>query len=406
MDNTHAINVGMTEQRDFLQSIVDTVRNPMLVLDADLRVVSANRAFSAAFAVSQAETEGVLLWELGDGAWNIPILRRLLEDVLPRQSTFDDYEVEHEFPNVGRKIMLLNARKLFRPDNHVEMILLALEDVTARREAEARLKDTSDRLEEAFARLSRAYDREHLIAEALQRPLTLEVPENAFPGVAVATLYEAASSEAEVGGDFFDIFALPLGQMVLAVADASGKGLVAAARTMQVKEVLRAFAREYPHSPSHIVARLNDFVCDTRHYDDDEGEESFVCLAMVILEPATGDGTVISAGCEPPFILRAANGPVETISVSGLPLGIAPQELYLATAIHLEPGDILGLVTDGITEARQGREFLGFDGLIELARQPGTGTLRDRGRVIFEGAHSFAGGPLRDDACLLLVQRS
>jgi PAS domain S-box-containing protein len=207
----------LTQQRDYLQSIVDTVRDPMLVLDKDLRVVSANRAFHLTFGVSPKATEGVLVYELGSGQWDIPPLRRLLEDILPHNSTFDDFEVEHEFPGIGRKNMLLNARKLYRPGNHTEMLLLAIEDVTEERAAQEKLR-------EAYDSLAIAFKREHNIAEALQRPLTLDIAEDAFPGLSVATLYEAASAEADVGGDFFDAFALPRERVVLAVADAWARG--------------------------------------------------------------------------------------------------------------------------------------------------------------------------------------
>lgn len=117
-------------------SIVDTVREPMLVLSADLRVKKANRSFCRKFRVTPAETVDQLVYELGNGQWDIPGLRKLLEEVLPRDATFDDYEVEHTFPDIGRKYMLLNARRIYRQDNDSEFILLAIEDMTDHRLAE------------------------------------------------------------------------------------------------------------------------------------------------------------------------------------------------------------------------------------------------------------------------------
>jgi PAS domain S-box-containing protein len=124
--------------QNYAQNIVDTVREPLLILDATLRVRSANRAFYQTFHVSPAETEGRLIYELGNGQWDIPDLRTLLEDIVPKSSVFDDFELEHTFPDIGRRVMLLNARKL-QAGKHGELLVLAMEDVTARRQAEEAL---------------------------------------------------------------------------------------------------------------------------------------------------------------------------------------------------------------------------------------------------------------------------
>ena len=121
--------------RAYAESIVTTVREPLLVLDKDLHVVSANRSFYATFQVEPAETEGRFVYDLGDGQWDIPELRTLLEEIVPANSWFDDFEVEHDFEHIGRKTMLLNARR-FPPEGPFELILLAIEDITERRQAE------------------------------------------------------------------------------------------------------------------------------------------------------------------------------------------------------------------------------------------------------------------------------
>src|SRR5829696_3955389 len=122
--------------QNYAQNIVDTVREPLLILDATLRVRSANRAFYQAFHVSPEETEDRLIYELGNGQWDIPDLRTLLEDVVPQSSVFSDFELEHDFPTIGRRVMLLNARRL-QAGHHGELLVLAMEDVTERRRAEA-----------------------------------------------------------------------------------------------------------------------------------------------------------------------------------------------------------------------------------------------------------------------------
>src|SRR4029078_5916394 len=111
---------------------------PLLILDTTLRVRSANRAFYQTFQVSSAETENRLIYELGNGQWDIPDLRTLLEDVVPKSSVFNDFELEHTFPVIGRRVMLLNARKL-QAGHHGELLVLAMEDVTPRKRAEEAL---------------------------------------------------------------------------------------------------------------------------------------------------------------------------------------------------------------------------------------------------------------------------
>jgi two-component sensor histidine kinase len=124
------------EARVFAQAIVDTVREPFLVLDQDLRVLAASRSFYSAFKVSHGDTHGRPLYALGDGQWDIPGLRLLLEKIVPERGVMEDYEVKHEFPGLGQRTMLLNARKVFYEGGLNTTILLGIEDVTGQRALE------------------------------------------------------------------------------------------------------------------------------------------------------------------------------------------------------------------------------------------------------------------------------
>ncbi|MBW2078163.1 MAG: sigma 54-interacting transcriptional regulator, partial [Deltaproteobacteria bacterium] len=117
---------------DIFDNILGSVREPLVVLDSDLRVVKANRSFYQTFKVKPEGIEGVVIYDLGNRQWDIPKLRELLEDILPQNSTFNDFEVEHDFETIGRKIMHLNARRISREPKQTQMILLAIEDVTER----------------------------------------------------------------------------------------------------------------------------------------------------------------------------------------------------------------------------------------------------------------------------------
>ena len=177
-----------------LRSIIDTVREPLLVLDGRLRVKSANRSFYRTFQVSPQETEGHLLYDLGNGQWDIRGLRTLLEEVLPENTSFDDFEVEHDFPDIGRKAMLLNARKLRHEGT--EQILLAIEDVTERR----RLEAERQAIETRFTSLVKNI-RDHSI-------FTLD-PEGRVTSWNVAAEHILGHTEAEVLGRHFAFIFTP-----------------------------------------------------------------------------------------------------------------------------------------------------------------------------------------------------
>jgi two-component system CheB/CheR fusion protein len=133
---------------DFAEAIVETVREPLVILNQNLQVVKANRIFYEMFQAAPEETEGRLIYDLGNGQWNIPKLRDLLENILPAHSTFRDFEVTHDFEHVGRKVMLLNASEIFDPNAQARTILLAIEDVTNRKRAEEALRTTNAELQD------------------------------------------------------------------------------------------------------------------------------------------------------------------------------------------------------------------------------------------------------------------
>jgi PAS domain S-box-containing protein len=134
------------EARRYAESIVETVREPLLVLDADLKIISANRNFYRTFIVTPGDTIGSFIYDLGNKQWDIPKLRELLETILPEKATFDNYEVEHDFATIGRRTMLLNARQIERVLGKERIILLAIEDITERKEIEAGLEKTRKEL--------------------------------------------------------------------------------------------------------------------------------------------------------------------------------------------------------------------------------------------------------------------
>jgi nitrogen-specific signal transduction histidine kinase len=144
-DKTNTASLQTTQQLalHYMETLVDVAREPLLILDRTLRVVSANPTFYQVFQVSQPQTEGKFVYELGNGQWDIPELRKLLEQVLPNRKKVTDYEVTHMFQNIGAKTILLNAKQI----DAIELIILAMEDITERRALERKLEDYTKSLE-------------------------------------------------------------------------------------------------------------------------------------------------------------------------------------------------------------------------------------------------------------------
>jgi PAS domain S-box-containing protein len=134
----------------YAESIVETIREPLIVLTPDLKVISANPSFYKTFQVTPKETEGQFVYSIGDQAWDIPSLRQLLEEIVPQNDSFNDFQVDHEFPVIGRRTMLLNARRIYREGKGTEMILLALEDITDHKRSEEAIKVSETRYRRLF----------------------------------------------------------------------------------------------------------------------------------------------------------------------------------------------------------------------------------------------------------------
>jgi len=134
-----SLNEQVTEARNYSEAIVTTIKEPLLILDKNLRVKSANQSFYRTFMVSEIETEGKRMFELGERQWDIAELRAMLENIIPDKERFADYEVRQVFPNIGERIMLLNAREMKEEAGNEKLILLAIEDITDKRVAEEKL---------------------------------------------------------------------------------------------------------------------------------------------------------------------------------------------------------------------------------------------------------------------------
>jgi len=250
-----------------------------------------------------------------------------------------------------------------------------------------------------FTELQAAYDREKKIAETLQNRLLPDVPP-LIDSIEFAHKYQAALGEAEIGGDFFDLFALGRHHWGIVMADVSGKGLKAAVQTAMIKYTLRGFALENPNAPGLVVARVNDILCSSMSSHD-----GFVTLFYGVLNTQTGEMVYASAGHEPPLCREAGGLAREWPGSDGIALGCLPGAEYFEKTAVLAPGDLLLLYTDGLTEARAADgEFLGSEGLLRLlpyADVPTAAAVES----LYAQVSNFAGDVRRDDVALLLLKR-
>jgi len=378
----------------YAQNIGDTIRDSLLVLDRDLRIKSANRAFYKIFQTRAEDTEGRSIDEIGRGEWNVPELLTLLRAIVPTKSHIDDYEMTRDFAHLGERTMLIQARKLYRPGNRTVLIVMTMEDITERRRTESKLVAS--------------FEHDRHIAAFLQRFQLYVPPEDAFPGLAVKVIHEPASDEALVGGDFWDTFIATDFKVAFVLGDVMGKGLNAAVFTSEVKYALRAYLREHTE-PDIVLWHLNNYLCETnRLYSEAANslpEGCPITLLLAVIDWNTGDGAVCAAGMEP-LLIERNNGEIEEIKNYGLPLGAFAEAKYTSTEFRIDRGDLVVMTTDGITEAHRGPDFLGHHGLIRLVEQAScSNDLEQRGRRILDGARAFAGGKFHDDACILLACR-
>ncbi len=189
--------LGIAEARDYAEAMVETIRDPLITLTGDLRVRSANPAFHQIFGTSEADTIGRPVYELSDGRWDVPELRTLLEDLLPKQRRIDDYEMGLDVPRMGMRCMMLNACRIASEDGRAEFILIALEDITERRNSdqhqELLVGELSHRVKNTLAVV------QSIAAQTLRHSASLEIFDDAFQGRLQAL---ASANDAVIDGSW------------------------------------------------------------------------------------------------------------------------------------------------------------------------------------------------------------
>jgi GAF domain-containing protein len=238
------------------------------------------------------------------------------------------------------------------------------------------------------------FERQRSVARSLQEGLlATEMPE--MPGYESAAVYEPASGEADIGGDFFDVFDLGEGMFAIVVGDVSGKGAEAAAYTAMAKYMLRAFAIRNPQ-PSSVLYHLNNALVTGF------GEDRFATLMYALLDPGARKLIVAVGGHPPPLIYRAATHEVEAVGMHGSIIGAFPDQAFDQGSFTLGPRDVMIAFTDGLVEARRGGELYGRERVEEsFARHARTSSAEEITQRVFEDAKAF--GEINDDTVVFAL---
>lgn len=284
----------------------------------------------------------------------------------------------------GREITLsVSASPVRDPQGKIVGSAHVVRDVTERAEFERRREEL--------------YAREHRIAETLQQVLIPGLEYN-VPGMEIAVSYEAALEEARIGGDFYDVFEIGDGRYGILIGDVLGKGLRAAIRVAEMRHAVRSYAYLDPR-PSRVMTLANQALCRSQ---TDLGGMATAFFAVI--HTGLGSMTYTNCGHETPLLMKA-NGSIEELESTGLLLGVSDDSVYIEDGRPLQPGDLVVMVTDGITEARPRADHLfGLAGVKRYLREARASRRATPGRIaegLMKAAKAHAGGGLTDDAAIV-----
>lgn len=259
-------------------------------------------------------------------------------------------------------------------------------------------KHMEEELAQADRRKQELYDREHRIAESLQQAIVPVAMPSKIYDFSFGVQYRPALDEAEIGGDFYDVFDLGDGKVGIMIGDVAGKGLQAAIRVASARYAIRSYAYSDP-TPSKVLAFTNEAL-----YKFEGGEPSMLTALFVVMDNASRTVEYSCAGHEPPIVCRSG-GLVEEMEYGGMPLGILGTSKYSDTCFKLDPGDTMVVITDGITEARApGPVLYGNNRMIAYLSQHVNASPDDLASGLLEEATNHTGGKLQDDVAIVVVR--
>jgi serine phosphatase RsbU (regulator of sigma subunit) len=268
------------------------------------------------------------------------------------------------------------------------------------RSARDQIEHRNLELRKAQAKLGEALHYEHQVASTLQKAFLPALPSR-IGNISIAAVYEPGSAEAEIGGDFYDIFEIAPGRLSVALGDVSGKGIHAARQAVTAKYGLRAYAPE-DLSPAACLSRLNDMLFR------DPDFAGFVTLFHGILDTSTGALTYCTGGHEPPILSSLGSSETVELGRNGMLLAATPDGRFGEESVTLRKGDTVLIFSDGLSESRSAEGMLGTRGLADILvmalRSDSGPDVQACLTKVVESARDFAGGTFRDDVAALLVR--
>jgi serine phosphatase RsbU (regulator of sigma subunit)/PAS domain-containing protein len=370
-------------ERSRLKTLLEAVPVPLLVYDINRDVVLQNTAAKQlcagnAFNPSCIKSSGELLDDSGNriNPEDYPLIRSLKGKIC------SDEIFHWQCPDDSFRSFLVNSVPLKDSSCNITGVVVAATDITEQELARKRIQEI--------------YRREHYIADKLQRSfMPHELPE--INGFEIAQHYLPALDEELVGGDFYDVFALGEGRYGIVIADVSGKGLKAAVYTAMTKYMLRAYALQV-HYPKSVLAMLNEALASCTP------PEVFVTLVYAVIDEREQRLVYANAGHEQPICYSRTAGFATTLDVTGPALGLLGGARYLEHEVHLLPGDMVLLYTDGVTDAGHGLDRLGHETVLKIIEDTAGRSVHEICNHILEKAAVLSDGKLSDDAAMLLIR--
>lgn len=367
-----------------MQSFMNNVEEGMSLVDAGGELIWMNRAGRELFEVSEDEDFRdwtnwfQRLYLNGD---EIPLEETVYSRCL-RGETVKDFQYKSVTPRGKEVVLSLTGSPLQDGTGRIVGVTHVFRDVGEKIELEKQR--------------SILYEREHHIAEILQSAIIPpSVPSELF-GCRIATRYRPALQEAQVGGDFFDVFDIGEGKVGILIGDVAGKGLAAAIRVAAARYAIRAYAYLDPR-PARVMTMANDALSRDAYQDS-----SMLTAFFAVVDTHGGTMAYTSAGHEPP-IVAGADGRCEELNVGGMAMGVKGGITYSQTTRRLNPDDLVVMVTDGITEARADKRVLyGKDRLLELVCASCGASPDEMAHAVLQAATQHAGGKLQDDVAIVV----
>jgi sigma-B regulation protein RsbU (phosphoserine phosphatase) len=279
-------------------------------------------------------------------------------------------------------------------------VLMKVREAVDWQKLQQRNQDLLDAVQAAYSQLEMSYKREERIAAILQRALLPALPVRVGP-FDVGEYYHACLDEAQIGGDLRDVIPLPDGRIGVLIADVSGKGLDAAVQMGMLRYSTRALGFALA-DPLSVVRELHLAMCYTAEY------AGFVTLFYGIYDPVLGVLTYVNAGHEPPLLVRYDCDEVVALDTTGPVIGmdVFCVEDFAIGHCDIAPGDALALFTDGLSELRRGKEFLGVESLCQWLLSAADSSAAEITQQVARKAREFSGGPVHDDITIMVLKHT